>query len=255
LVVIAGSLEKAGAAVLCSNAAVAMGCGLVTLVIHPEAVNRLEGLGPEVMVECSSDPTSLDWSRFDAAAVGPGFGLDSEQQHRLNTLFQTLPLPAVFDADGLTALGEQPVPSSFTRCITPHPGEAARLLGTCSTEIQKNRWSAIEKLSAIAPCLLKGRYSLIASPGTRVRVNMTGNSALSTAGSGDVLTGMVGALLAQGLNSADSLTSAAYLHGWVAQQSGRSRLSASELVGHLGPALDTVGQSAKPLSAKSVIGP
>ena len=73
--------------------------------------------------------------------------------------------------------------------------------------------------------------------------------------SGDVLTGMVGALLAQGLNPADSLTSAAYLHGWVAQQSGRSRLSASELIGHLGPALDTVGQSAKPLSAKSVIGP
>jgi hydroxyethylthiazole kinase-like uncharacterized protein yjeF len=253
--VVAGSREKAGAAVLCSNAAVATGCGLVTLVIHPEASDRLEGLAPEVMVEFEASPEKLDWSRFTAAAVGPGFGLDADRRSCLRTLFEELPLPALFDADGLTALGELPVASVHPRCITPHPGEAARLLGSSTEEIQRDRWTAIQKLRSIAPCLLKGRYSLIADLEGRVRVNMPGNSALSTAGSGDVLTGIAAALLAQGLAPLDTLTSAAYLHGWTAQRSGRSRLTASELIALLGPAMDAVGSSGKPLSAKSVIGP
>ena len=255
LVVLAGSREKAGAAVLCSNAALAMGCGLVTLVVPAEASHRLEGLGPEVMVEFSDEPTTLDWSRFTAAAVGPGFGLDSGRAAILRELYQALPLPAVFDADGLTALGSTPGTSRYPRCLTPHPGEAARLLGLSSGEVQEDRWAAIQRLRALAPCLLKGRYSLIAEAVGRVRVNMTGSSALSTAGSGDVLTGMSAALLAQEVEPLDALTMASYLHGWVASRSGRSRLSASELVAGIGPALDAVGQSEKPLSAKSVIGP
>ena len=255
LVVIAGSQEKAGAAVLCSNAAVAMGCGLVTLVIHPEAATRLEGLGPEVMVEFSEAPLELDWSRFTAAAVGPGFGLDSDQRGCLQALFQKLPLPAVFDADALTALGQMPEKSAFARCLTPHPGEAGRLLGMGTSEVQADRWAAIQTLRQLAPSLLKGRYSLIAEAEGRIRVNMTGTPALSTAGSGDVLTGMAAALLAQEVAPLDSLTMAAYLHGWVAQRSGRSRLAASELITGLGPAIDAVGQSKKPLSSKSVIGP
>ena len=124
-----------------------------------------------------------------------------------------------------------------------------------SSGVQRDRWAAIQTLRQIAPSLLKGRYSLIAESGGRIRVNTTGTPALSTAGSGDVLTGMTAALLAQGVAPLDSLTMAAYLHGWVAQRSGRSRLAASELITGLGPAIDAVGQSTKPLSAKSVIGP
>ena len=255
LVVIAGSQEHAGAAVLCCNAAVALGCGMVSLAIHPAAKERLGALAPEVMVEFLEDPRALDWKRFSAAAVGPGFGTNSTQKACLKDLFLEADLPAVFDADGLTSLGEAPKPSPHPRCLTPHPGEAARLLGCTPAEIQADRWGAIRRLSEVAPCLLKGRYSLIAKQGCPTRINLTGTAALSTAGSGDVLTGMVGALLAQGVEPHDALTSAAFLHGWVATRSGRSRLAASELVQRLGEAIDSVGECSTPLPTRSLIGP
>jgi len=253
--VIAGSREKAGAAVLACNAALAAGCGLVSLLIHPDAVDRLGQLGPEIMIQPVDALTSADLSPFSALAVGPGFGTDPLAQEALRFLWENADCPAVFDADGLTALAGTFSTSTHPRCITPHPGEAARLLGSDASSIQADRIEAIRTLSAVAPALLKGRHSLISDAEGPIRINRTGNAALATAGSGDVLTGIVGAMLAQGVQPKDALTMSAFLHGWAAERVGRTHLAAGELNQVLGEAMATVGERKDVLSARSLLGP
>jgi len=255
LAVIAGSREKAGAAVLACNAALAAGCGLVTLFIHPDALDRLGQLGPEIMVRPTEHPDAMGLEDFDALAVGPGFGLGIAQQSQLRALWEAAPLPAVFDADALTALGARPKSSVHPRCMTPHPGEAGRLLGCSTQDVQADRQAALARLTEISPCLLKGRNSLIGDGGDRFRINTTGSAALATAGSGDVLTGIVGALLAQGLARLDALTMGAFLHGWAAERVGRGYLAASELYVDLGSAMATVAERDTVLPTRSLIGP
>jgi NAD(P)H-hydrate epimerase len=253
--VIAGSPEKAGAAVLACNAALATGCGLVSLLIHPDALDRLGQLGPEIMVQPTDNVAQADLSGFSALAVGPGFGTDAASEKALRSLWTDAPLPAVFDADGLSALVGAFASSPHSRCITPHPGEAGRLLESSSVGIQSDRIGAIRSLSAVAPALLKGRNSLISSGAGPIRINRTGSAALATAGSGDVLTGIVGALLAQGIAPFDALTMAAFLHGWAAERIGRPHLAAGELNQALGEAMATVGERGDVLAARSLLGP
>jgi hydroxyethylthiazole kinase-like uncharacterized protein yjeF len=254
--VIAGSVECAGAAILTCNAAVASGCGLVTLLIHPSALERLGQLAPEVMVQPISDPAHADLSAFTGLAVGPGFGTDPDQKESLRAVWQQATQPAVFDADALTALEGHLLPSPNPRCLTPHPGEAARLLGKSSADIQADRLGAVRALAAVAPTLLKGRNTLIAQADSGpVRINPTGNSALATAGSGDVLTGIVGALLAQKVAPFEALTMAAFLHGWAAECLARPHFAAGELNDVLGQAMLSLSDAGPVLPARSVIGP
>jgi NAD(P)H-hydrate epimerase len=254
--VIAGSVECAGAAVLTCNAAVASGCGMVSLLIHPSALERLGQLGAEVMVLPTADPAKADLSAFSALAVGPGFGTQPDHQASLRTLWAHAVQPAVFDADALTALQGHFSSSAYARCLTPHPGEAARLLERNNGDIQADRLGAVRALAAVAPTLLKGRNTLIAQAGAApVRINPTGNSALATAGSGDVLTGIVGAFLAQGVDGFQALTLGAFLHGWAAERLARSHFAAGELNGVLGQAMATVKDRAAVLPARSLFGP
>ena len=226
--VVAGSADKAGAAVLLCNAAMRSGCGLVTLLIDPGARGRLSNLRDEVMVEANGSPTPEQLERFDAVAVGPGFGVDPESQELLRALWHDVPVPGVFDADGLTALSVAPAASRFQRCITPHPGEAARILGLETSAVQGDRFQACRQLGALAPALLKGRNTLVF--GDEMYINRTGTPALATAGSGDVLTGIVGALLAQGLGSVESLVCGAFVHGLAGELAGEAPIVAGDVI-------------------------
>ena len=204
--VVAGSAEMQGAAVLVCTAALRAGAGLVTL--HTSDVPR--GLPPEVMTR-----SDLQLDHYDALVVGPGLG-----DRDTSAIWADCPVPAVFDADGL----RHTAPSKHPRAITPHPGEARRLLGR--GDIQADRLGAVRDLGRIAPALLKGRHTLVS--GDVVRINRTGGPMLATAGSGDVLAGVVGALLARGLTPRDALSVGAFVHGVAGERAGEG-LIASDL--------------------------
>jgi NAD(P)H-hydrate epimerase len=233
--VVAGSPTKAGAAVLVCNGAIRSGCGLVTLLIHPGAMERLSALREEIMVQPCEHITPGDVAPFDALAIGPGFGTDATSQEVLRRLWYEAEAPAVFDADGLTALAGGFRPSPHPRGITPHPGEAGRLLDCSTAEINADRLGALASLSAVAPSLLKGNQSLVS--GKPPRINRSGGPQLSTAGSGDVLTGVVGAMLAQGMDPEEALAVGAFVHGRAGERAGASPIVAGDVVDCLGEAI------------------
>lgn len=237
LAVLAGSEEKAGAGVLACNAAIRAGAGLVTLFVPRSAWGRLGALRPEIMVD---DPERLQPSRFDALAVGPGVGAEPAVVGRCLELWRQAPVPAVFDADGVNALVGSFEPSVHPRLITPHPGEAARLLDLSPAEVQRDRLGSLMALAAVAPTLLKGRYSLVS--GHPPSVNPTGGPALATAGSGDVLTGLVGALLARGMSPERAGVAGAFVHGHAAELAGPAPIVAGDLVRALPRALHEVAR-------------
>lgn len=222
--VVAGSAEMEGAAVLVCQAALRAGAGLVTL--HIDHTPRQ--LPIEVMVR-----HDLELQDYDALVVGPGLGT---RRDVAVSIWQDFAGPAVFDADGLTALVGSFEASPHPRAITPHPGEAGSLLGRSAREVQADRLGVVQALGAIAPTLLKGRNTLVS--GSPVRINRTGGPMLATAGSGDVLAGVVGAFLAQGLSPRDALSFAAFVHGVAGEFSGPG-LVASDLAVALPEALET----------------
>lgn len=208
--IVAGSVEMAGAAVLACLGAVRAGAGLVTLLIAPEALGRLRDLPASVMVEALDAEQALGrLERFDAVAVGPGLGggrpLSEGVKDGINRLVGTAQ-PVVLDADAL--FPGQPDGHKVVR--TPHPGEAGRLLGVTAREVQSDRFRWVTQLPGCA--LLKGRHTLIHQEG-RTSVNPTNSTVLATAGSGDVLTGVIAALLARGLEPFDAARLGAWVHG------------------------------------------
>jgi len=215
VLVVAGSLAMAGASVLVCEGALAAGAGLVTLVTPSDAVPRLGALPPEVMVRAAS-PSSVDPTRYAAVVAGPGLGggrgLSPDVQQTLTRWWTEAPVPLVYDADALSCTTREPAP--HPRVLTPHPGEAGRLLGISAAQVEADRLRAAEQLRDRGTALLKGRYTLVADE-ARITVNPTGGPALATGGSGDVLAGIVGALLARGRPPGDAARSAAWAHGAV----------------------------------------
>ena len=183
-----------GAAVLAAHGAFRGGAGLVTLLAPRAAWPSLHGLWPEVIL---AEPDSLDPLRHDALVLGPGLGLDrADEIRRLQAQF---PKPTVLDADALTVLAatDPPPPAGGARVLTPHSAEAARLLGCTRSAVEDDRFAAVAALARFGTPILKGPGTLIGAPGGP-RVNPTGDARLATAGSGDVLAGLVAAALAAG---------------------------------------------------------
>jgi NAD(P)H-hydrate epimerase len=188
-----------------------------------------------------------------ALVVGPGLGTTKGVRALVELLIKTSEVPVVVDADGLNALGGECgalKEAEAAMVITPHPGEAARLLGVQTKEIQADRIGSAEKLAEMtgAVVVLKGVCSIIAAPeseesGRAVYFNTTGNAGLASAGTGDVLAGMIGALLAGGHSALDSAVSAVYLHGLAAdmikERVGIGGMIAMDLVDELPAALNT----------------
>jgi NAD(P)H-hydrate epimerase len=224
LLVVAGSAAMAGAAILVCRAALAAGVGLVTLCAPNGARPRLAALPAEVMLLDGGDgdrlgslPDELD--RFDAFAVGPGLGggapVAAGLGRALATWWSKDRRPMVFDADALAFTGK---PASAPRILTPHSGEAGRLLGSDAAAVDADRLSAAGSLTARGAVLLKGRCTVVAADGERPSLNPTGSPVLATGGTGDVLTGLLGALLARGLAARDAARVGAFVHGRAAER-------------------------------------
>ena len=230
LLIVAGSAGKTGAAALAARAALRSGAGLVTAATPASQQPILASLLLEAMTEplpetegrtialtAAAVVTALAESR-DALALGPGLGRDAETAEAVRRLTRDLRKPMAIDADGLTALaGHLDVLTHAVapRCLTPHPGEMARLLGVTTGEVQRDRIKAASELATRhhVHVVLKGATSVLAAPDGRVVLNPTGNPGMASGGTGDVLTGVVGAFLARGMDPGIALQSAVYLHG------------------------------------------
>ena len=236
--VLAGSATYPGAAVLCTGAAVAATSGMVRYAggAHSEVLAHW----PEVI----ASPTPAAAGRVQAWVVGPGLGTDDTGAAALWFALDT-DLPVLVDADGLTMLAAHPelvVNRNAPTVLTPHAGEFARLAGAPPGD---DRVGACRKLADAfgATVLLKGNVTVVADPGGPVYVNPAGQAWAATAGSGDVLSGIIGALLAAGLPTAEAAAAAAFVHARAAALSaadpgpGDAPTSASRIVPHIRAAL------------------
>src|SRR5689334_17434357 len=218
---LAGSDRYTGAALLSAGGAVHGGAGMVRVVTADVAAVLVRQAWPETVI--SVHPDDEDWDlpgsvgRVQAWVAGPGMGTDPGAVARLTAIVRT-DLPVLVDADGLTILSQHRdlLPRNAPTLITPHAGELGRLLGAEPAEVEARRLEHARRAAAElgVTVLLKGSTTVIAAPdGGPVLVNPTGTPWLATAGSGDVLSGLAGALLAQGLPPAQAGLAAAYLHG------------------------------------------
>jgi hydroxyethylthiazole kinase-like uncharacterized protein yjeF len=234
--VIGGSEGMVGAGLLAARAALRLGSGKVFL--GTDAI-QVDFLQPEIMVR---DPSGLIGMGANAIVVGPGLG-QSEQSKRLVEAALESACALVIDADALNwiaedaALQEKLANRQGSSVLTPHPLEAARLMHVPVQEIQKDRIASAMHLAQAFCCtvLLKGAGSISAFPDGAWVINASGNAGLAQAGTGDVLSGMIAAFIAQGLAVPDALLCAVYLHGAAAEKlteagSGPVGMSASEVI-------------------------
>jgi len=250
VLVAAGSEGKTGAAALAAIGAARVGAGLVTVACPAGLNDILEIKCTEAMTAPVADTSERAFAagaaaaledlaaERDVAVLGPGIGRSAETQKLVEALVPRLRVPLVLDADGLFAFREEPERLAARRAatiLTPHPGEAATLLDSTPAEVNDDRIAAAKALAERtgAVVLLKGAASVTADPEGRVVVNPTGGPALGSGGTGDVLAGMVGGLLAQGAEAFEAAALAAYVHGAAADaitaSHGTAGLLASDL--------------------------
>jgi hydroxyethylthiazole kinase-like uncharacterized protein yjeF len=217
LAIIGGNIGMHGALQLAGTSALYSGCGKVSLV-PLDYEFMLDIATPELMVKNLSDYIDKINS-FSALVVGIGFDTHEESQIILEKLINNIKQPSIFDADSLNIIaGNILIKEQFiklkNKIITPHPTEAARLLNSSVEDIQNDRFNAIQELGKIykATVILKGAGSLIYHKNI-VYINNTGNQGMAVAGQGDVLSGIIGSFLAQGLNELSSSKLATYVHG------------------------------------------
>ncbi len=219
----AGSVNMAGAAVLAARAAYRAGAGMVKVITPPENRIILQQAVPEALLgTCDDLEAGLEWA--DVAAVGPGLGKSREALRCLERMVRQGGKPLLVDADGLNLLSEQPgLQELLTErgrqgraiVLTPHVGELARLLGCsvqeCKRDLPAAGGSLAARLNAVVAA--KDARTFICREGHGTCVNLNGNSGMATAGSGDVLTGIIAALLAQGMEAFEAAAVGAYVHG------------------------------------------
>lgn len=251
VLLVAGSSGKAGAAILAARSAVRGGAGLVTAAVPEALVPTVDGGSLESMtagLQCATEGglTAMAHEQLLAlaggkqvVALGPGLGLATGTVDVVRRLVAELTVPVVLDADALNAfagrLGELSARRHGT-VLTPHPGEMARLLGTTSSAVQADRLAAAGQAAreSGAVVVLKGHQSLIATPDGELHVNPSGNPGMASGGSGDVLTGLLAALIAQGYDLTIAAQLATFLHGLAGDlalcQRGAEGLSAEDLI-------------------------
>jgi len=250
LLVVAGSLGKTGAAGLAGRAALRSGVGLCTIAAPASQQPMVAAQAPEYMTEALPETAAQSLGlkakdrllelarRMDAVAIGPGLSLDPEAQELARGLIRELEGPMVVDADALSALAghlDLLRHAAGPRALTPHPGEMARMLGTTIAAVQADR---IEVARAFArehgvAIALKGAHTVIAGPDGHVVINPTGNPGMAKGGSGDVLTGIVGALLARAIEPVAALRAGCYVHGLAADVAVRERGEYGMLAGDI----------------------
>ncbi|HSP32902.1 MAG TPA: NAD(P)H-hydrate dehydratase [Thermoanaerobaculia bacterium] len=215
--VIAGSSGRSGAAVMCARGAIRAGAGLVSVMTDPETAKLVHAASIESMTYSGSDVREFLQNKT-AALIGPGLPDTDRAYAWVRATVAAIELPVIIDASALNAFAGRLTelnPGGKPRVITPHPGELARLTGNDAKSINSDRVNAAREAARASKCVvvLKGFQTLVAEPDGHVYVNPTGNPGMATGGMGDVLSGMVAALLARGNDPADAACAAVYLHG------------------------------------------
>jgi ADP-dependent NAD(P)H-hydrate dehydratase / NAD(P)H-hydrate epimerase len=251
VVVVAGSRGKTGAAILACRAAMRTGAGLVTLAAPRSLNNIFAGALVEVMTEPLRDNAAEeieplsddDWHRLlerkNTILFGPGIGVNNGTQNALRWLLRNLEMPWVVDADGLNTLAlevHRLRHANTPPVITPHPGEMARLTDKSSATVNADRVGHARSFALENHChvVLKGARTVIATAEGKVFINPTGNPGMASGGMGDVLAGILAALLGQGFSPEDAMKLGVYLHGFVgdrtAAEKGQIGLIASDII-------------------------
>ena len=233
VLVIGGNAGMAGSVMLAAEAAIRTGAGLVSVATKPLHANAALQSCREVMVHGVEEIEALNilLQQCSVVAIGPGLGKDDWAKQLLSRVLE-FNLPMVVDADALNLLAAEPIQKD-TWVLTPHPGEAARMLNCSTGEIQEDRLHAVKSLQHkyAGVCVLKGSGSLV-SANESVSICRAGNPGMATGGMGDVLTGVIAGLLAQGLNQYDAARFGVQLHAEsadVAAQDGMRGMRASDL--------------------------
>ncbi len=257
VLIVAGSFGKSGAAHLTALGALRSGAGLVTVATPRSALPILAAMGAEYMTEPLEETAAgtVDFAaldrvfelRADVIAVGPGLGRAPSTAAFVHGLVERAGVPLVVDADALNAFAGDPDRlvgrDGVDVVVTPHPGEMARLLNVTVETVQNDRLNSAREFAAghRVHVVLKGHRTVIAGPDNRVFINLTGNAGMATGGTGDLLTGMIAAWLAQLLDAEAACKLAVYLHGTAGDlaeaDEGDVALIASDIANHLGDAV------------------
>ena len=254
LLVIAGSRGKSGAAAMAALSALRSGVGLVTVATPADALDAVLGHAPELMgialdVEDGLGPEHWEAlaetaKSMQAIAVGPGISKGPRTADFFAALLREFLGPIVIDADGLNVIADRLELLGAAKgrvVLTPHPGEMARLAKKTSKEIQANRLEIAREFAQThgVTLVLKGSRTLVALGDGTVRINPTGNPGMASGGTGDVLTGMIGSLLAQKLAPAEAASAGVFVHGLsgdrMRDQRGEAGLIATDVIEGLGP--------------------
>ncbi len=248
---IAGGYGKTGAAVLSAKAALRSGVGLLHVHIPKSSYYILQTALPEAMLSIDRYENYFseipDLSLFNAIGIGPGLGMEHQSQMALKMLIQNFRHPIVFDADALNILSENKTWLSFlpsNSILTPHPKEFERLAGKWNNDfekISKQRYFATKYQIIV---VLKGAYTSICLPEGQCYFNSTGNPGMATAGSGDVLTGIITGLLAQKYSPEKAALIGVYIHGlagdYASKKLGQNSMMAGDIVKYLGKAFKKI---------------
>jgi NAD(P)H-hydrate epimerase len=263
--IVAGSRGKTGAAHLAGMGALRSGAGLVTVATPGSCLPIVASMAAELMTEPLSESeegtvvsgalSRILEMRHDVIACGPGLGRGASVAGFVRALIEGTEAPLVLDADALTVLSEDldGLEGREDRdiVITPHPGEMARLIGSTIEDVQENRIDVAVDFATShhVYVVLKGHRSIIATPEGSVFINPTGNAGMATGGTGDVLTGMIAAWLAQLLDAEAACRLAVFLHGAAGDlaeaDEGQVAMTASDLLGYLGDALNRLMNPSK----------
>ncbi len=243
--IVAGSIGKIGASILSSRAALRTGCGLLSLQVPSSGVSSVHANLPEAMLIADENPNFIstnvkDISQYNAVGFGPGVGKNKETANVLKSLIQNVAQPLVIDADGVNILSENLTWTSFLNghtILTPHPGEFDRLTKKHASGEERFRTQLEFSKKTGAYVVLKGRNTCVTTPGGLAFLNSTGNNGMATAGSGDVLTGIITSLCAQGYSALHASILGVYLHGYAgdkaSQSMSKSALIASDIIEHI----------------------
>jgi len=245
VLVLAGSRQMLGAAALTSLSAMRSGAGLVTVGI-PKSLNAavqkkisnavmtlpLAETSEQTLAAAAFKTIKDSYGSYDAIAIGPGLSRKPGTQSLILKVIETSPVPLVIDADALNAIPrslKSLTKTKTSKILTPHPGEMARLTKTGKRAVENNRAAAARTFTRKYRCilLLKGNKTVVASPDGKLYTNTTGNAGMATAGSGDVLTGMIAAFVAQGLSGFEAAKYGAYLHGKAGDLAAKAKTRAA----------------------------
>ena len=243
---IAGSADKMGAAVIASKTCFRSGVGLLTVAFYPENKSDLFNSIPEAMYANSC--VMNDLSTYNAIGIGPGIGVDEISLQYIYELYENK-LPVVFDADALNLIAKYKIDwknFNFPFVLTPHPKEFDRLFGEHDSESER-RTTAIQKAKVLnCVIVLKGHKTFI-TDGIQTFENITGNSGLAKGGSGDALTGMITSFLAQGYTTLESAILGVYLHGLAADITLQTQSEESMLITDV---IENIGLAFKSLNSE-----